>query len=65
MIEKLIEEGKRIKLMWIPGHCGIAGNEAADSAAKSALLLPNEEMYDADLLVNDLICFCKRKIMLN
>ena len=32
--------GKHIILCWIPSHSGIKGNENADIAAKSALLLP-------------------------
>lgn len=29
--------GKEIIIMWVPGHCGIKGNEEADRAAKSAI----------------------------
>ena len=34
------QPSKQIKLLWIPGHCGIRGNEAADTLAKNSLLLP-------------------------
>jgi len=36
--------GKTIILCWIPGHVNIVGNERADTAAKSALLLPITNM---------------------
>ena len=32
--------GKRVILCWLPSHTGIKGNEKADIAAKSALLVP-------------------------
>jgi ribonuclease HI len=34
--EVLNQEKGRVKLMWIPSHSGITGNERADEAAKNA-----------------------------
>ena len=34
---QLCKEGKDIKLMWVPSHVNIKGNEEADTAAKEAL----------------------------
>jgi ribonuclease HI len=30
----MAEEGSIVKLMWVPAHVGIKGNETADQAAK-------------------------------
>jgi len=35
---KLTRDGKKIVFIWVPGHVGIRGNSAADSAAKNALV---------------------------
>jgi hypothetical protein len=32
----LVEEGSNLRLMWVPTHMGITGNERADKAAKDA-----------------------------
>jgi len=40
----LANSGKTIILCWIPSHVNICGNERADTAAKSALLLPIAKM---------------------
>ena len=32
----LTTDGKKIVFIWVPGHVGIRGNSAADSAAKNA-----------------------------
>ena len=34
--DSCIKNSKKIKIMWIPGHSNIAGNDLADAAAKSA-----------------------------
>ena len=34
----LTRDGKKIVFIWVPGHVGIRGNLAADSAAKDALI---------------------------
>jgi ribonuclease HI len=37
ILNLLAEEGEDLKLMWVPAHTGIEGNESADKAAKEAL----------------------------
>ena len=34
---KMTRDGREIVFIWVPGHVGIRGNSAADSAAKDAL----------------------------
>jgi len=36
----MVTNGSSVVFMWVPSHVGLAGNSAADSAAKGALLLP-------------------------
>ena len=36
--------GARVAFMWVPSHVGLAGNSAADIAAKAALLLPTSNL---------------------
>lgn len=37
-----IQRGHSVGLQWLPGHCGVAGNDAADKAASSAHSLCTE-----------------------
>ena len=48
-IRKLINKGWTIKLQWIPSHCGIKGNEEADSLANQAHELTNLDEYPNEL----------------
>lgn len=36
MYHQLVEKGHDITFQWLPGHCGIMGNEQADEAARRA-----------------------------
>ena len=39
-INKMLLAGARLVFMWVPNHVGLAGNSAADTAAKAAVLMP-------------------------
>ena len=39
-IHEMLLSGGRLVFMWVPGHVGLAGNSAADTAAKATLLMP-------------------------
>lgn len=41
----LISNSQTLKIVWIPGHTGIRGNEAADTAARSAIKEPLKMFY--------------------
>lgn len=44
-IRRLTDLGRKIKLVWISSHCGIIGNELADTRAKSALHIEKDCTY--------------------
>ena len=39
-VHELKERGFQLIFIWVPSHVGLAGNSAADAAAKAALNLP-------------------------
>ena len=52
LLWKLSDKGTHVKFCWIPSHCGIEGNEAADKLAKESLGLNIDALlgiYHADL----------------
>lgn len=54
-----VSRSRSITFCWIPGHCGIAGNERADSLAKQAR---SKQKLDIALPAQDLIKNIRRKI---
>lgn len=57
--QAIIERQPYIKLIWIPGHAGICGNEAADECAKGALSEPL--ITTPNLSADDISNFLKLK----
>ena len=52
LLWKLRDKGTHVKFCWIPSHCGIEGNEAADKLVKESLDLDIDALlgiYHADL----------------
>jgi len=39
-VHGFLSDGTNVVFVWVPSHVGLAGNSAADIAAKAALLLP-------------------------
>ena len=60
--QELVEAGVEICFLWIPGHCNIRGNEAADHSAKGALVLPNisETPFDQNNIKGFIQHHCRR-----
>lgn len=57
----LTENGKRIRIIWIPSHTRITGNEKADKSAKEAITDSFSELC-ANCHFEDLINFTRRKL---
>ena len=58
--ESIIADGRKIKIQWIPSHCGIQGNESADQLAKAANNRPSWTQIETPL--SDLQAKCKKAI---
>ena len=51
-------DGKLLTFVWVPGHCGLAGNEWADEVAKRAV---SGDQTDCECLYKTVKCLWKRR----
>ena len=56
----MIKDGKEVVYVWLPGHVGISGNLAADSAAKDAL---DGDILDVLILFSDVKPYVKKYLL--
>ena len=52
------DKGKRLVFVWVPGHCGLVGNEWADEAAGEAATLTQD---DAVCMYSSIRSCCRRR----
>lgn len=57
LIENRRKNGQTITICWIPAHCGIAGNESADLAAKNAA--EQETIHNINLSTSEMKALIK------
>ncbi|KAK2575156.1 hypothetical protein KPH14_012826 [Odynerus spinipes] len=55
---KLTTNGQEVRIIWVPSHVGIIGNEAADQAAKEATSMTISESHNK-LLMEDMLKMAK------
>lgn len=58
---KILTENNKIKLIWIPGHAGIQGNEKADQLAKEATKIQATN-NEGNLRMDDLLQEAKHRL---
>ena len=53
-IKEAANKNKMISLCWVPGHCGVAGNEAADKAAKEQTTSNDQQINEKSIPHTDM-----------
>ena len=58
VLRNICSDGRRLVFVWVPGHCGLIGNELADAAAKRA---SKNDQSDAACLYKSVRALWKRR----